>query len=306
MKQKEQPLRPQNSNRRLRKQPKMRRMNATHVVSAPKLKVPRAVRRRRRSQRWLQMPAIKLKQLIFSARWISLGLLSLMIYALYLVGMDVNFYLTTVPVHGVNAIPPGEIVAASGLGGSHVFAVNPTQTADRILAVPGVISATVTLHWPNEVLIEVTEDTPIAIWQEGGVEYWLTEDGRILPARGMAAGLLRIVAERPSAIAGAIGRRDGEETAVDSPDIHFVPPDILAGALQLRQLRPNIEQLYYSPGQGLSYQDGRGWRGYFGIGSHMTQKLVVYETIVDKLLERGLTPAYISVSNQEKPYYLAQ
>jgi hypothetical protein len=37
----------------------------------------------------------------------------------------------------------------------------------------------------------------------------------------------------------------------------------------------------------------------------MNQKLVIYETIVEDLLARGLTPQYISVSNQEKPYYRA-
>ena len=71
----------------------------------------------------------------------------------------------------------------------------------------------------------------------------------------------------------------------------------------LRELRPNINQLYYRPAGGLSYQDGRGWRAYFGEGTDMNQKLVVYEAIVADLESRGLTPAYISVSNQEKPYY---
>ena len=80
---------------------------------------------------------------------------------------------------------------------------------------------------------------------------------------------------------------------------------VLEGALQLRELRPNIEQLYYQPSGGLSYQDGRGWRAYFGTGRDMHQKLAVYETVVAKLMERGIRPQYISVSNQHKPYYRA-
>jgi hypothetical protein len=81
---------------------------------------------------------------------------------------------------------------------------------------------------------------------------------------------------------------------------------VLSGALLLRQLRPNIDKLYYRPASGLSYDDGRGWRAYFGSGTDMNQKLAVYETIVTDLLARQIQPAYISVSNQEKPYYLAQ
>jgi hypothetical protein len=83
----------------------------------------------------------------------------------------------------------------------------------------------------------------------------------------------------------------------------FVPAPVLKGALQLRQLRPNIEKLYYRPPGGLSYQDGRGWRAYFGTGEDMHQKLVVYETLVEDLISKGLRPEYISVSNQFKPYY---
>ncbi len=310
MKRKQQtsPLRSQNSGKKLRKQPKMRRMHTAHVVSGAKLEVPRtAQRRRRRNKRPVQLPTTQIKQFVFSARWVSLSLLALMVYAIYLVGMDVNFYLTTVPVEGVDTIPAAEIVAASGLGGNHVFAVNPVEAAERIQAVPGVISATVTLRWPNEVLIQVAEDDPIAVWQEGGRDYWVMKDGRLLPSRGVAAGLLRIVSERQPSRAEVEGVAIGEEeTAVDQPDIRFISSQVLDGALQLRQLRPNIEQLYYTPAEGLSYQDGRGWRAYFGAGADMAQKLVVYEAIIDNLLAQGLTPTYVSVSNQQKPYYLAQ
>ncbi len=35
----------------------------------------------------------------------------------------------------------------------------------------------------------------------------------------------------------------------------------------------------------------------------MAQKLMVYERVVEDLLARGLTPEYVSVSNQEQPFY---
>lgn len=286
----------------------MRRMQTAHVVHGPRLQVPRKVRRRRSrsSNRPAQASWTAVKQVIFSPRWISLSLLALMIFALYLVGMDVNFYLTSVPVEGAASIPPAEIVAASGLGGNHVFAVNPTQAADHIAAVPGIVSATVTLSWPNEVLIQVKEESPIAVWQEGGLDYWVTEDGRLVPSRGMASGLLQIVSQRAAAPVVVQDEEEGDgETAVAQPAISFIPDDVLSGALQLRQLRPNISRLYYRPAEGLVYEDGRGWEAYFGTGTDMAQKLVVYETIIDDLLARGLTPVYVSVSNQEKPYYRA-
>ncbi len=59
-------------------------------------------------------------------------------------------------------------------------------------------------------------------------------------------------------------------------------------------LTPNIQLL---ADQGITF------RRAFCTGRDMHQKLVVYETLVADLLERGTYPAYISVSNQHKPYY---
>jgi cell division septal protein FtsQ len=293
--------------RRLRKQPKMRRMDS--AMPMPRLRVPKnARRRRRRNQSRVRLPLASLRQVFLSARWLSLGLLALAIYAMTLIGLDENFYLTAIPVDGVISVPATEVVQASNLAGSHVFSADPGAAAQRIMDnVPGIISATVTLNWPNQVQINVTEDSPIAIWIEGSNQFWVTRTGRLIPARSESLGLLLIQSEIEGPTTTDSKTVD-EETAVTSisPNIRFVPHDVLAGALALKQLRPNIDRLFYRPSSGLSYQDGRGWRVFFGTGTNMTQKLVVYEAIVDELLAQGLTPQYVSVSNQEKPYYLAQ
>ena len=209
------------------------------------------------------------------------------------------------------SVPALEIVEASQLAGAHIFAVEPAAAAERVAEVPGVINASVSLSWPNQVLIEVEEDSPVAVWQEGEQQFWVTGNGRLIPVRATVPGLLVIESEMPAAAALVIPdskTEDEEDTAVPAEpqaNLAFIPQDVLAGAEQLRQLRPNIEKLYYRGDSGLSYQDGRGWRVFFGTGSDMNQKLVIYETIVDDLAARGLAPQYISVSNQEKPYYRA-
>ncbi|MAU00518.1 MAG: hypothetical protein CL608_25525 [Anaerolineaceae bacterium] len=303
----------QTQQRRLRKQPKMRRMDS--AVSMPRLRVPKnARRRRRRNQAKVRLPLASLRQILLSARWLSLGVLALSIYAMTLIGLEERFYLTAIPVEGVISVPATEVVQASSLAGSHVFAADPGAAAQQIMDhVPGIISATVTLGWPNQVQINVTEDSPIAIWVEGSNQFWVTRNGRLIPARSQSLGLLMIQSEIETANGvpsetETVDEANSEELVVETnnPHIRFVPRDVLAGALQLKELRPNIERLFYRPSSGLSYQDGRGWRVFFGSGTDMPQKLVVYETIVDELLAQGLTPLYVSVSNQEKPYYLAQ
>ncbi len=287
------------------------------AMPMPRLRVPKkARRRRRRNQVRARVPMATLRQVLLSSRWLSLGLLALAIYAMTLIGLEEQFYLTAIPVEGVISVPATEVVQASSLAGSHVFAADPGAAAQQIMdSVPGIISATVTLGWPNQVLINVTEDSPIAIWVEGSNQFWVTRNGRLIPARSESLGLLMIQSEAEAANAAPsetneteTAEENGEELVVTTtnPNIRFVPRDVLAGALQLKALRPNIDRLFYRPSSGLSFQDGRGWRVFFGTGTDMTQKLVVYETIVEELLAQGLTPEYVSVSNQAKPYYLVQ
>jgi cell division septal protein FtsQ len=217
----------------------------------------------------------------------SLGLVAVCIFALVLIGRDDSFYLISMPVNGNVSIPASEIIARSGLSGSHIFAADPNQAASLIGKIPGVISATVTLEWPNLVSIKVAEDSPVAMWSQNGHNYWITVHGNLVPARVSTSGLLLIESEE--------GKSFGDNL--------YISDDVLNGALMLRTLRPNIDRLSYQMGNGLSYQDGRGWRVYFGSGQDMEQKLVVYETIVEDLLSKSITPAYISVRNGLKPYY---
>ena len=293
---------------KLRKQPQLKRVQAaspagTFPTSLRPHPVPETARKRRQRNHAprLQFPTAALKRFIFSARWISLSLLTICALSLYLIGTDANFYLTHIPVSGVASIPPAEIVAASGLGGAHIFSIDPTDAATAITHLPGVISATVTIEWPNQVKIDIQEDTPVALWVQDGQQFWINRHGQLTPARQELPGLLAIEAAQPSP------EPDEEATTIvtNTLPLTVVPQPMVDGALQLRQLRPNIERLYYQTAGGLSYRDGRGWQAYFGVGDDMAQKLVVYETLVNDLLERGFTPVYISVSNKEKPYYLA-
>ena len=303
------------SGRKLRRQPKLRRVESGSAFRVPNLQVPRTARkRRRRNHAAFRLPITAIKKIILSARWVSLFLLVICVLALVMVGMDRSFYLTNIPVEGVASIPPAEIVETSGLAGVHIFAANPGEAARKIAAIPGVISATVTLAWPDSAYIRVREDSPIAVWEQGGEKYWVNASGKLVPARVDVPGLLHIRIEdtetpetvSPSSAAEVEG---GETTPAKEQDIAvetlpFVPQEVLQGALQLRELRPNIDVLNYDISGGLSYQDGRGWRVYFGTGNNMAQKLAVYETLVEHLLAAEETPVYISVSNQEKPFYL--
>jgi hypothetical protein len=156
----------------------------------------------------------------------------------------------------------------------------------KVAAVPGIASAAVRVEWPATVTIVVVERIPVMSWNEGLQKTWVDADGRKFPARSDLPGLLPIVVDDAASVT--------YKTA---------PPAAVAGALQLKQLRPNIEMLHYDSQHGLSYQDGRGWRGYFGVGQDMLQKVTVYEKLVADLTAQGVLPKTISVESYQTPYY---
>ena len=277
--------------RRRRKQPKLTRVQATGAAALPNITVPpEAKKRKRRNSRRYQLPLATVKSVALSARWASVLVLIGCIWALATIARDDSFYLTAIPVEGARAFSASEVVATSGLANVHVFAADPNEAARRIGEMPGITSAEVNLEWPNVVSIQVTESTPVALWKQNGRTYWIDEAGQLIPSRASTPGLLLIESELSENLA----------------DDAYVADEVLTGALRLRELRANIDRLYYEPGNGLSYQDGRGWRAYFGSGLNMEQKLAVYETVVEDLVARAINPAYISVRNEAKPYYMAR
>ncbi len=317
----------------LRKQPPLkkqgggRRGRVSAAVPAGQIYLPRtAAQRRRRNRIPFTFPTQTVLGIITSPRWISLAVLVVMVYFLQLLATRSDFYLRYIPVDGLVSIPADEIVATSGLAGRHVFAVDPNVAARRIAEMPGIVSASVTLKWPNRVNISIVEDTPIAVWMTPDQSFWINEQGQLLPARIDVPGLIHIRSENTRGLIGVPAKEEAESAGPaaddgEAEDIEeevaetpppktsgAVPTDILLGALILQKLQPNgttLLSLNYHPSNGLSYQDERGWPVFLGTGTDMRQKLTIYRAIVDDLLTQGITPQYVSVTNKEKPFFMA-
>ncbi len=199
---------------------------------------------------------------------------------------DPHMYISGVNLGGAALVPGPDIYAAAGIAGQHIFWVNPAEVQRKVAAVPGIASAAVRVDWPATVTIVVVERIPVVSWNEGSQKTWVDADGNKFPARSDLPGLLPIVADDAASVTYKIA-----------------PPAAVEGALQLKQLRPNIELLHYDSQHGLSYQDGRGWRGYFGVGGDMLPKVTVYEKLVADLMAQGVQPKTISVESYQAPYY---
>lgn len=254
---------------------------------APKAAAP--ARARSHAVSWRTRFKDAASALVSSPRWVSFVILLATAGTLYFVGANRTYYVTQVEVEGAATLSHKAIIEASRVQGMHIFWLNPTEAAHSVSEIPSILAATVEITWPGVATITVSERAPVLVWDQAGDRFWVDAEGRLMQARHEATGLIQILSQQPDKL--YVGDR--------------VPLDVMAGALQLRQERPNIESLFYESGNGLSYEDGRNWRAYFGSGLDMNQKLSVYEALVTDLQARGLQPKYISVINKDKPFYLA-
>ena len=277
--------------RRRRLQQTKRRFDATAQAARtvkPLISRPRATGapvRDALSLPTLRLPHFALPSVAGSWRTASLSLVLLMGVLLARWLTDPARYVDGINLAGAALVPGEEIYAESGVAKQHIFWIDPVEAQKKVAAIPGIASATITVKWPSTVTIAVTERVPVITWIEGEKKWWVDVTGQRFKSRGDLPGLLPITLDEAG------------------KSYEQIPVAAIEGALQLRALRPNIELLHYDSLRGLSYADGRHWRGYFGVGLDMPQKLAVYETLVDNLVSRGIQPALISVENLKAPYY---
>ena len=244
----------------------------------------------------ITLPAFSFRGWTGSWRIVSAMAAFLLVGLMTWLWADPRFAVEAIALGGQQFVPGQEIYEKSKVANRNIFWVDPLAVQHNVEEIPGVISATVTVKLPNQVTILVTERAPVLMWKDGSQNWWVDADGLRFPSRGDLPGLLPIQVD---GVSGLETIRQAGQPAEPAP----IPLAVVQGALQLRELRPNIELLHYSADVGLSYQDGRNWRGYFGVGLNMPQKLAVYETLVDSLLAQGIRPTVIDVSDPLTPYY---
>jgi cell division protein FtsQ len=229
---------------------------------------------------------------------ISLALTAVLAAAVYLLWSVPVFRVADAQITGLARLDPAEINSALGLRGQWIFLLRPDEIATRLrLQFPELSSAQVVVALPNLVEINVTERQPVLLWQQGNGYTWIDTDGIAFKPRGDSSGLL------PVAAAGAPPA--GEIPPADSlTPPTFMAPDLVKTALALASSVPPGITLTYDPAYGFGWTDPRGWQVFFGTTSRdMPLKLRVYQSLVDSLAARGVTPALISVVHADAPYY---
>ncbi len=275
---------PQELDRRLQKPARKSRKGKTRKTTSrfdAAMPMPlSAPRVRQRNER----RTIEFDPAIFALGWryLSLAIFVVALGGLVWLHTDDQFYVYSAEIEGLKYANPDDVFLRSKLYGMNAFWVNETQAEERIMAANlGIADVDVDIVWPGKLFITLTEAVPVMVWQSGDRVVWVDEVGTVVSEANGNMDLLPIVVD------------DGSlSLEIDSK----VPLVAMNTAHELKRLRGNIEMLHYDAANGISYQDGRGWRVYFGIENDVTLKLVRYESFVAEQVEpSGSVPSGIKV-----------
>jgi hypothetical protein len=227
-------------------------------------------------------------------RWISGMIVVLLSGVLTLFFTLDAFYVRAVAVGGLTYLTKDEVFSLASVvneeGSIHLFWLDPNDIRTSLLRSPSIADATVYVGWPPDMVqIIIQEREPSLVWVQSGVAVWLDLQGRVMRQRIDRPDLVRVIAE-------------GDDLGVPNVNVP-IDQEIVNGALQLHTLVPEQTTLRYDRIKGLGYNDPNGWVVWYGIGSNMAEKHLIYTTIINNLRARGIAPLEINVSNPDAPFY---
>lgn len=223
-------------------------------------------------------------------RLVSLSVVLVLIGVLFVFFSSDAFYVRSVAVSDLTYLTKEEVFAFTDIANIHVFWVSREQVRDNLLRSPSIADANVIISWPPEMIrISIEEREPQLVWEQGGTAVWVDLQGRVMAQREDEAGLVRVIAE-----SGSFGDNFDAESQLS--------PDIVNGALQLQDLlQANI--LRYHETKGLGIKNANGWDIWFGIGTQMPEKVLIYNSILVSLQARGIQPGEVNIVNPDAPFY---
>jgi len=228
------------------------------------------------------------------------------------------FQVSTLEITGIERLSNKDILQVVDVANRPIFTVNPGELKTALeAAFPELADVQVTVGMPAIVAITAVERQPAILWKFGEERYWIDGDGYIFEPRGEANTLISIEADTAPPVitpvvildlnnaAATKEKESGEKTPEPVETLRRnLDPVVLKAALALSKVVPAGTSLTYSAKNGMGWADSRGWNVFVGVNlDQMDQKLKVYEAVVNKLTQDGITPVMISVENLHAPFY---
>lgn len=230
-----------------------------------------------------------------NGRWIS-GIFSL-IFGLMAAGYAFlpQFRFSDIRITGMSNVNKDEIIYFTRAKGKPVFTVNPDDIRTTLLRhYQEIYDAEVTIDFPAEMTISLTERIPVVEWDFGGSKFWIDKDGMVLTESISREETIHVYAD---SYPGAPSQQDR-----DLP-LYF-SQDVLKTIMTMGKYVPEGKPLIYTFKNGFGWDTDEEWRIFFGKNDNdMEEKLRMQESLTGYFQKNEIQPVMVSLEFKDAPYY---
>ena len=223
------------------------------------------------------LAGLRVAALLAIVAGIAVGLVYLLRWPLLTVGPNSTL------IGGVKRIDTGALYQQSAIDGRNILVLRADDIEARLRQTPGVATVDVHLRLPNQVIIDVVEQSPLVAWQGVTNTVWLAADGSEVPQAGALPPL-------------TLGDQSGGKL-MNNPALKAL---ILENLVALREANPEISELYYGDTQGLYYRTAQGWDVWLGESGAMREKVTLALAAGRDIARSGAQPKVIDVRHSER------
>jgi len=199
------------------------------------------------------------------------------------------FQVNDIQIQGLERFTAGDIKQAINITGSAIFFVNPDRIRqDLQITYPGLSDIEVKVSWPANVLISLEERYPILAWNWEGHVRWVDKNGVAFEPHDEGLDVVQVISNMiPPTV-----------------EDRFVDPRLVDTVAALSPFIPENADMIFDQEHGLGWHDPRGWVVYFGFNDDDTgQKMNVYQSLVEYLEGKRISPKIINVEFLDSPYF---
>jgi len=222
-------------------------------------------------------------------------------------------------IKGLDRITADQIESAAPLSNAHIFMVDPQQVETTLLAAfPDLKNVSVEVSFPGKVTIQGVERQPVVTWKYQDTVWWIDNEGVLFPAHGDAQTIMTISSDanppmvqsllKPNLLSDdptdQAATSDAQKKDDSKTSQRFVDRNMLNSAILLYQQIPANSTVIYNKDHGLGWMDNNGWNVYVGFNlDQLDQKMLIYNKLVEKLIQDGIHPKMISIEYVNAPFY---
>ena len=196
-----------------------------------------------------------------------------------------DFFVYAADIDNVRYTSSTEAYEQTGIDGKSIFFVDPTAVRKRMLTMPHVRDAEVSIALPAKIHIAVQEREPVVLYQVQGDSMWIDLEGFISPAADQREGLVKLVDDAAAASQGG---------AID--------PALLDAVRRITQNLPEVSTFRYQEPFGLFFFSPEGWQVNLGSAERMEEKLATWEAMRRQILKEGAPAQFVDL-RYERPYW---